>query len=152
MRKAFTLTELIFIIVILGILAGAAVMNIPDNRLMTDINFVTSQIKKKQMDAFIYDVYDFTDDAWRDNFYDKTCINTANIKADEKSSKSARKYQIKSTLTSTKICFDFLGRPYLDNYRLNNLIKTPILLDIEYKSTKRKIKIMPYSGSIMIER
>lgn len=152
MRKAFTITELIFIIVILGILSGAAVMSIPDNRLMTDINFVTSQIKKKQMDAFIYDPYVFDDETWRDNFYDKTCINTANIKADEKSSKSARKYQIKSTLTSSKICFDSLGRPYLNNYKLNNLIKTPILLDIKYKSTTRKIKIMPYSGSIMIER
>jgi len=152
MRKAFTLTELIFIIVILGILSSAAVMSIPDNRLMTDINFITSQIKKKQMDAFIYDPYIFNDETWRDTFHNKTCINTANIKADEKSSSSARKYQIKSTLTSAKICFDSLGRPYHENYKLNNLIKTPILLNIEYKSTKRKIKIMPFSGSIMIER
>lgn len=150
MRKGFTLTELIFIIVILGILSGAAVMSIPDNRLMTDLNFISAQIKKKQMDAFIYDVYDFNDETWRDNFNEKTCINTANIKADEKNAKSARKYQIKSTLTAAKICFDSLGRPYLDNYQLNNLIKTPILLDIKYKSTTRKIKIMPYSGSIMI--
>ncbi len=152
MKKAFTLVELIFVIVILGILSGAAVMSIPDNRLLTDINFITMKIKEKQMDAFIYDNYDFNDISWRDNFYEKTCIDTANIKSDEKSSKSARKYQMKSTLSTKKICFDTLGRPYLNNYKLNNLIQTPILLDIEYKNTKRKIKIMPYSGSIMIER
>jgi len=152
MKKGFTLIELIFVIVIMGILSGAAVMSLPDNRLMSDINFVTSQIKKKQMNALIYDVYDFNDASWRDNFYEKSCIDTANIKSDEKNSKSARKYQLKSTLTSAKICFDALGRPYHDNYKLNNLIQTPILLDIEYKKTKRKIKIMPYSGSIMIER
>ncbi len=152
MKKAFTLTELIFVIIILGILSSAAIMSIPDNRLMTDINFVTMKIKEKQMNALSYDHYDFNDNSWRNNFYDRTCIDTTNIKLDEKSSKSAKKYQMKSTLTSTKICFDTLGRPYLNNYKLNNLIQTPILLDIEYKNTKRKIKIMPYSGSIMIER
>ena len=152
MRKAFTMTELIFIIVILGVLSGAAVMSLPDNRLISDINFVTSQIKKKQMQAFTYDLYDFNNASWRDTFYEKTCINTANIKSDEKNSKSPRKYHLKSTLTSAKICFDFLGRPYHDNYQLNNLIKTPIILNIEYKNRVRKIKIMPYTGSIMIER
>ena len=151
-RSAFTMIELIFIIVILGILAGGAVMSIPDNRLFSDINFVTSAIKQKQMDAMLYDHHDFADTTWRDHFYDNTCIDTANIKSDEKASKKARKYQLKSTLTAAKICFDALGRPYHDNYTLNNLLQTPILLDIEYKQTKRKIKIMPYSGSIMIEK
>ncbi len=152
MKKAFTLIELIFIIVILALLSGVAVMSIPDNRLMTDINFVTMQIKKKQMDAFLYDHYDFDDPTWRNNFYDNTCIDTAKIKSNEIDSKSARKYQMHSTLSEDKICFDHLGRPYHDNYQLNNLLQTPILLDIEYKKIKRKIKIMPYSGSIMIEK
>ena len=152
MKKAFTLVELIFVIVILGILSGAAVMSIPDNHLYSDINFITAKIKQKQMDAFLYDPYDFNDPSWRDSYHDRSCIDTATLKNDEQQSLSAKKYQLKSTITAKKICFDALGRPFIDDYKLNHFIKSPILLDITYKSTTRKLKIMPYSGSIMIER
>ena len=152
MKKAFTLVELIFVIVILGILSGAAVMSIPDNHLQSDINFITGKIKQKQMDALLCDHYDLNDPAWRDAYHDNTCIDTTTLKSDEKESKQARKYQLKSTITAKKICFDALGRPFINDYKLNDFIKSPILLDITYKSTTRKLKIMPYSGSIMIER
>jgi prepilin-type N-terminal cleavage/methylation domain-containing protein len=152
MKKAFTLVEIIFVIIILGILSAGAIMSIPDNRRYSDIHFITNTIKATQMHAMRYDHYDFSNPTWRDNFYASTCIDTANIKIQEENSKSARVYQLRSTITAAKICFDSLGRPYKDNYRLNNLLKTPILLDIKYKNSVRKIKIMPFSGSIMIEK
>ena len=152
MKKAFTLVEIIFVIIILGVLSAGAIMSIPDNRLYSDIHFITNTIKAKQMDAMRYDHYDFVDATWRDSFYSNTCIDTATIKTEEQHSKEARHYQLRSTLTAAKICFDNLGRPYKENYKLNNLLEEPILLDIEYKNSVRKIKIMPFSGSIMIEK
>lgn len=146
-HSGFTITELIFIIIILGILAGGAVMNMPDNRLLGDINFVTANIKQKQMQALTYDLYDFNNPSWRNSFDERTCIDTALIQAD---AKNPRKHHLKSSLSAAKICFDSLGRPYHDNYQLNNLLKMPILLHITYKNHTKKITIMPYSGSIMI--
>jgi prepilin-type N-terminal cleavage/methylation domain-containing protein len=139
-KAAFTIVELIFVIVILGILATTAKMNMPDNKLFNDINFITSKIKAKQIYALSYDNYDYENEIFEDN---KTCIyiNKDALNRDEK-------YQISSKTTITpnnlNICFDNLGRPYL-----NNLVNMPIELNISYKAKTKKFKIMPFSGAIV---
>ena len=60
MRKAFSMIELIFIIIILGILATTMKMNMPDNRLLLDVDFITQKIKEKQIYALSYDNFDYT--------------------------------------------------------------------------------------------
>jgi len=148
MRKAFTMIELIFIIVIIGILASALVMNMPDNRLLMDRNFITQKIKQKQIYALSYDNYDYKSQKFIDN---TTCIyiNKEAINQEEKENSKSKVYQISSLTTISpndlNICFDNLGRAF----KLNNLLNMPIELNITYKEKTKTIYIMPFSGSVV---
>ena len=150
LTPAFSMIELIFIIIILGILATVMKMNMPDNRLLLDINFITQKIKEKQIYALSYDNFDYANDSFID---DKTCIyiNKDALNLDEKNSAKSNPYQIRSTITidanDNNICFDNLGRPF----SVNNFISVPILFNIAYKDRNKTINIMPFSGSIVKE-
>ena len=152
MRKAFSMIELIFIIIILGILATTMKMNMPDNRILLDVNFITQKIKEKQIYALSYDNFNYTTSTFNDN---KTCIyiNKYALNLDEKNSTKANPYQINSRTTITpndlNICFDNLGRPFNMNTNVNNFTNMPILFDIVYKDRNKTIKIMPFSGCIV---
>ena len=152
MRKAFSMIELIFIIIILGILATAMKMNMPDNRLLLDVNFITQKIKEKQIYALSYDNFDYKSATFND---DKTCIyiNKEVLNLDEKNSTKANPYQIRSKITPNdlNVCFDNLGRPFNMSTNVNNFINMPISFNIVYKNRNKTIKIMPFSGCIVKE-
>lgn len=149
MKHAFSMIELIFIIIVLGILATAMKMNMPDNRLLLDVNFITQKIKEKQIYALSYDNFNYADNNFTD---DKTCIliNKNFINGLEKNVSKSNSYQIRSEITinsdNEKICFDNLGRPY---NKLNYFVEMPIELNITYKDRTKIINIMPFSGSII---
>ncbi|OQX74782.1 MAG: hypothetical protein B6D59_01145 [Campylobacteraceae bacterium 4484_4] len=157
-KNAFTLIELIIVIILLGVLAAAAKMAMPDNALLSDTEFIKQQIRQKQMQSLLMDHYDFSDPVWRNSSYDDTCVELTKSALQTMQTNEARKYRLhdKTTLSVdpavSKICFDTLGRPYKNDYRLNNFLKKPIELDIHYKNQSKKLMIMPYSGSVMIKR
>jgi len=148
MKKAFSMIELIFIIIILGVLGATIKMNMPDNRLLSDRNFILQKIKEKQMYALSYDNFDYKNSKFIDG---RTCIaiNRDSINSIEKKSKKTKRYLISSKTTISpddlNICFDNFGRPY----KLNNFLKMPIELNISYKSKIKTVNIMPYSGQII---
>lgn len=147
MRKAFSMIELIFIIIILGILATTMKMNMPDNRLLLDVNFITQKIKEKQIYALSYDNFDYTNGEFIDG---ATCIyiNKDALNLDEKNSAKSSPYQIRSEISDdNNICFDNLGRPF----NVNNFTNMPISFNISYKNNDKTIKIMPFSGCIVKE-
>ncbi len=157
-RSAFSMIELIFIIVILGVLATAITMSIPDPRLRTDTNSIIQKIKQTQLKALGYSHEILGNSSWREGDYNDTCIslNKDYFNNIEKSQNNAKPYflstQTTLTSTGTKICFDDLGRPYKTNYKLNNFLDMPIELNITYKQKTKQILIMPYSGSVIIKR
>jgi hypothetical protein len=142
--------ELIFIMIVIGILAGTMAMNMPDNRFIMDTNFITQKIKSKQIYALSYDNFDYQTQTFND---DKTCIyiNKDTLNLDEKNSAKSKPYQISSQTTvepnDLNICFDNLGRPF----NVNNFINMPISFNISYKDRNKTIKIMPFSGTIVKE-
>lgn len=142
--------ELIFIIIVLGILGSMMKMNMPDNRLLSDTNFIIQKIKAKQIYALSYDNFDYKTNQF---FDDKTCIfiNKDRINTNEKNSSNANPYKISSKTTITpddlNICFDNLGRPF----NVNNFINMPISFNISYKDKNKTVKIMPFSGCIVKE-
>lgn len=140
--------ELIFIIIILGVLGGLMSMSMPDNRQINDINFITSKIKQKQLQALLYDNFDYENGVLKD---DKTCIITNKdiLNELERNSSKSNPYQITSKIDEKTICFDNLGRVYEG---LNNFQKIPIVLNITYKDRTKTINIMPYSGSIIVKK
>ncbi len=151
---AFTMIELIFVIVIVGILAGAATMAMPDNKLYSDTNFIVQKIKQTQMNALYHDHFRFDDATWRSGDYNDTCIEISKpyLATLEKNSNSPQKYQLSAqtsiSVSASKLCFDNLARPYKNDYQLNNFLKTPIELNITYKQKIKRLFIMPYSGSV----
>ncbi len=151
MKSAFSMIELIFIIVIIGILGATMQMNMPDNRLFSDINFITQKIKSKQIYALSYDNFDYENSQFID---DSTCITISRdfLNEDERNSSKANPYQISSYTTLSigdeNLCFDNLGRVY----KLNNLLKLPIELNITYKNKTKTVNIMPLSGSVVVNK
>ncbi len=148
-RSGFSMIELIFIMIVLGILGGMASMSIPDNKQINDINFITSKIKQKQLQALSYDNFDYPNKKLIDD--NKTCM-TISKDALNLNERNISKYQITSTIDVEKtICFDSLGRVYIYD-GLNNFQKMPIVLNITYKDRTKKMVIMPYSGAIIVKK
>jgi len=150
--------ELIFVIMILGILTSAIKMAIPDNRLFSDTNFILQKIKQTQMDALNIDHFKFNDPTWRTDEYNDTCIglDKLSFKNLEDASHQTQTYKLSPSTTlrasESKICFDNLARPYKNDYQLNNFLNMPIELNITYKHRTTRLIIMPYSGSMLIKK
>ncbi len=155
-KKAFTIVELIVVMIIIGIIYAAAKMSIPNNRFYSDVDFIIQKIKQKQLYAIGYDSFSF-DNGRSSSFDESICItidkNTLND--NENSSSSQKKYQIDLQTTISidandqKICFDHLGRVYRSNLELNNLLKLPIEFNITNQDKIKKLMIMPISGFII---
>ena len=147
-RSGFSMIELIFIMIVLGILGASISMSMPDYKQINDINFVTSKIKQKQLQALSYDNFDYEQEKFDGN---ETCIITSrdSLNFNERNSSKSNPYQITSTIDEKMICFDGLGRVYEG---LNNFQKMPIVLNITYKNRVKKIVIMPYSGAVIVKK
>ncbi len=150
--------ELIFIIIILGILTASIKMAVPDSRLRTDTESIIQKIKQTQLKALEYSHEVLGDTQWREKDYNDTCIflNKEYLDSVEKDKNGAKPYLLSSqtslTSNASKVCFDDLGRPYKDNYKLNNFLNMPIELNVTYKQKNKSILIMPYSGCVIIKR
>ena len=64
MKKAFTIIELIFIIVVVGILAAVAIPRIDRDNLIELVDQVTTHIRYTQQLAMMDNVYDGSDEHW----------------------------------------------------------------------------------------
>jgi len=158
--KAFTLIEVIFIIVIMGILSFSALQYIPDEKLITYTQMLKQKILEKKSNALGY-VYT------GDN--NSTCItfNKDWLQNDENRSEVKVKYNFKksdfdktyiiihppSSLKdyNNTLCFDYLGRPFKGsvNENLSNLLTTKVNIIISYREDKNQtITIYPISGFV----
>lgn len=64
MKRGFSIVELIFIIVVVGILASIGGNLLPDNRQLNEVNFISMKIKEKQRFALGNVQRGFGDDFW----------------------------------------------------------------------------------------
>jgi Tfp pilus assembly protein PilE len=160
MKKAWTLIELIFIILIVGFLSIGAINSIPDNTLLNNTNFVYNKILEKKANAIAFEA-----DMSKEEENRRVCITFTNnaIKNDEKFSKvkfnlsnrvtvSARN----STTSISTICFDYLGRPYAGDVNLSsfdNLLHNEVNVSVNYNvdDTEKNITIYPMTGYVEIK-
>ncbi len=146
MKKAFTMIEIIFVIVILAILAGVSTTIFPDYSLRNDTNYILMKIKEKQKSAIGYNGQNFGDDLWsNDNNISCIDLDKNALILEERNSKEAKKHILKSDLnTSVKLCFDNIGRPYYPMQE--QLLLDTLDIGITYKKKSKTISIMPVSG------
>ena len=149
MRRAFTLLELILVLVILGVLSAAAWYSYRPHYLAQDVNFVQMQLLRAKYQGIQYDKRHATSDTNR---------SIGCVDLQEGSWKDLAKklhYALHSTITSsyTTLCFDSFGRPHLDdNLTTNAPIASPTrLLRLSYRSKEANLTILPQSGYVIID-
>ena len=154
---AFTLIEIIFVMVLMGVLVGVGFSFIPNHHLLNDSRYILLQIKNQQKNAIGYDTINFSKIPWSEpeansSEYNRTCIefNKAWLEARDKNSAHPYRFNPQTFIVSHKhICFDNLGRMY----NSNNLLKTVQYVDISYpKKPTKHILIYPMSGYAIISK
>ncbi len=149
--RGFTLIELIFVIVIGGILAFVALNSIPDNTLISDADILQAKILEKRSNALGYKA-----DMENSEDIKFVCIdlNKTSLNNEEKHSKVSYifKSDISVNLDSDRICFDSLGRPFKDkvDYNLSSLIHKNVIISVKYKLKELNLTLYPITGFVKV--
>ncbi len=130
-RSGFSMIEVIFVILLMGILASIGGNLLPDNRLLQYTNEVTMKIKETQKNAIGNDINGFG--ALWSQESNTTCITLDNS------------LHVKGT---TKICFDEYGRPY--DTALAQLLLVKKDINVTYDGSYKTISVFPMSGYVTL--
>ncbi len=142
-QSGFTMIELIFVIVVIGILASLGSSMMPDNRMLEYTNTATMNIKKTQKNAIGYDVNGFGTPWSVDD--DTTCID---INHDELLETNSTLVTITTDIVDKRLCFDEYGRPYEPS--LARLLLTMKVINISYRGNDKNISVYPMSGYVIL--
>ncbi|GAX87076.1 conserved hypothetical protein [Lebetimonas natsushimae] len=144
--RAFSLIELIFVLVIMGILAFVGMQFIPNETPLSDAEILKKLILNKKTNALGYKIYGENND---------TCIRLSKGDINNEEKLSRVKYKFKSSikingLSSDLLCFDYKGRPYdgeVDE-KMKNLLRNFVTITLNYKNKEKNLTIYPMSGDI----
>ena len=145
MKKAFTFIELIFVIVIMGIMASVASSSFRSNYLLNDTNFIALKIKNAQFLGIGYEHLDFGGGV---SSSDRTgCIKINKSKLEE----NELNYKLHVTLSpsDTTICFDSKGRPHEDSFD-GTLLTSQKIITLSYNEKENNISIEPITGYVIV--
>jgi type II secretory pathway pseudopilin PulG len=147
--KAFTLLELIVIIVIMGILTFLGFEYIPNETLTVDTQMLKAKILQKRSNALGYKFYGNSD-------YVCITFNKEYLNEEDKNSTEKIHYKFKSEIdvkglnNGKRICFDDEGRVYdgkIDE-NLTNLLQTIIIITIKNGEDENNLTLYPITGAV----
>ncbi len=152
-KKAFTLLELVFVIVIIGIMAGIGSSAFRANYLLDDTNFITAKIKEAQFKGIGYEHNGF---GVEDNTPDFTngCIRIEQNSLEENATSSGElnyKLHVSLTPSDTTICFDSKGRPHQNDFTQATLLNNQTTITLNYATQHKTITIEPITGYLLID-
>ena len=144
--RAFSLIELIFVLVIMGILTFIGMQFIPNETPLSDAEVLKKLILTKKTNALGYRIYVENNE---------TCITLTKEAINQEENISKVKYHFKSTIeingsVGNVLCFDYLGRPYNGEVDLNlsNLLKNFVTITLSYNNKEKNLTLYPISGYI----
>ncbi len=145
--RGFTLIELIFVILLIGILAFIGLEFIPDNTLNDDVKELKNLINLKATNALSYEA-NMSDS----NDKKRVCITFDRDYLNNEENLSKVKFFFKSEINSTikTICFDKFGRVY-KNYVDNeneNLLHENVKIMLKLKNDEKYIIIHKQTGYV----
>ena len=156
MKKAFSLIELIFVIVIIGIMAGVGFSSYKPKYLIDDVNFIQVKIKQAQFLGLGYEHNNFGSEDTTPDFKNG-CISIIKDALEEKATTNNEvNYQLHISIApvdgvDTTICFDSKGRPHEGDFTLGSLYTKQKTFSFRYSSKERNITIEPYTGYVIIK-
>jgi prepilin-type N-terminal cleavage/methylation domain-containing protein len=149
--RAFTLIELIFVIVIIGIMAGVGVSSFKPTYLIDDVNYIQSKIQEAQFRGIGYEHNDFGSDSSTPD-YNSGCINISKTALQQPASDTNTIYKLHvNDFDYGTLCFDSKGRPHHDDFTFATLLNTQMTLNFTYSSKQKDIFIEPISGYAIIK-
>ena len=148
MKRAFTLIELIFVMIIFGVLATIGIYSFKPKNLQNDVNYVYMKIQEARYQGINYDKAGLT------QANTIGCIDLTQNALEDMAKKD--RYTIKSDIQSfvTTLCFDSFGRPHIDdNLTTPSSLVTQKrqLLTLQGRNRSAKISVLPQSGYVIIE-
>ncbi len=140
MKSAFTLIELIFVIVIIGILAKVGFSYSKVDYLQKDAQYLLLKIKETRYRSI---------GAYRQNGHcislDKTTLN-----AEEQTKLNPYTFKVdiatNISLDDDKICFDEFGRVYKNNTASSNYLLDILDINLTLREKSCLIKVFPITG------
>jgi len=152
--KAFSLLELIFVIVIIGIMAGLGSASIKTNHLLNDSHYIVGKIREAQYKGIGYEHNGFGTESTVPD-YKRGCIALTPAFLDGNASKAEAKYSLHvninhSALGTDTLCFDTKGRPHDGDFTQNTLFTEQKVLILTYKTKNVTISIEPITGYAII--
>lgn len=146
MKKAFSMLELIFVIVLMGVLSSIGFYMYRPNTALLDAQYTLLKLKEARYRAIGYSALD-----------PSGCVTLT--KASLEGDSTTIKHDIKSAITHTShndtICFDALGRPHdmgfsiaLDTLAHSTI--TIVFTDFSDNQKSSTIRLFPQSGYAII--
>ena len=141
----------IFVIVIIGVLAGVASTSFKSDYLRADMDYIASKIKEAQ-----YKGIGFEHKAFGTNLapadYNNGCIRLEKTALESHAVDGNIKYALHvDGFDAGTICFDAKGRPHSDDFTLATLLSAQKVIDLSYGGKTKKITILPVSGFAIME-
>ena len=145
--RAFTLIEMIFVLIIIGILSVIAVEFIPDNTLTDNTKALKNLINEKKSFALGYEANMSNSDDKK-----KVCITFNKDTLNKEENNSKVKYFFKADISSNydTICFDRFGRVYKNSIdaKNKNLLHENVKITLKYKNKTKTITVHKTTGFI----
>jgi len=145
--KAFSLIELIFVIIIMGILTVVGLSFLPNETPLSDAEILKKIILTKKTNALGYKVFTENND---------TCLKITQDYINSEENQSKVKYRFKSSITvnglnsDSLLCFDYLGRPYdgVVEKNLSNILNKNVTIILSFHNKEKNLTLFPISGYI----
>lgn len=148
MKTAFTLIELIFVMIIFGMLATVGIYGFKSNNLRNDVNYVYMKIQEAKYQGINYDKL---------GLLHANAIGCIDL-TQKALTQMARKdhYTIKSDIQSfvTTLCFDSFGRAHIDDNLTQDssmISQKRLLLTLQSRNHSANLVVLPQSGYVIIE-
>jgi len=151
--KAFSLIELIFVIVIMGVLTFLGMQYMPDEKLTAYTQMLKAKIMEKRSNALGFKGEGF--DGYYCIKFDKDWL--ANDEADSKIkfdfNKSYITLDVSPSLDDNRLCFDYIGRDFNGSVdkNLTNLLHQNIIITVKRKdreNEEKNITVFQITGSV----
>ncbi len=148
--RAFTLIELITVIIIIGILATIGASSFKPKYIIDDVNFIHAKIKEAQFLGLGHERLAFGGGL---ESTDKTgCITIEKASLESSATQDEQNYKLhveienRSTFAPIDtICFDAKGRPHHTDFTTEPLLERAVF-SFSYGGEERNITIEPLTG------